>query len=629
MNLPDLPIFMDTAIYNLARDLYDPCLQWATSYDRGVGYFTSAWLRENSVGLSYFATNGGIARWLISPILDPADLDAMERGYSESENVLTAALLHDLAEIQTFLEEDTLNALAWLIADDILNIRVAVPTQHLNGGDFHPKFGIFRDSEGNSLAFTGSVNDSHKGTLNYEVISIFSTWKQTGEYVEVHAKRFEDLWDRKVPSVKVHDLPMAVRDGIIQLRSKMRPYTRKTNIVDGKNLWPHQASAVTKFLKAGHGVLEMATGTGKTRTALSVIKTLLAEGKIDRVIVSVDGTDLLDQWDRELLRNTNLTVSRQYGGNNDLPRFQIHGYGQALIISRDFLARHIHHFPNESFSKTLAIFDEVHGMGSPLMVKNLSGIISQFGFRLGLSATPEREFDEIGTKFIEDEIGPVIFQFGIDKAIRTGILSEFDYVPLEFRFTQEDEDKRRPLVRALLAATNSEHATDLDIEDIQRRLSAIRKLSVAKLPVFESYLARHPETLNRTIIFVETMEYGRLVQDVILRFTDNYHTYFGEDAKDNLVRFASGDLDCLITSRRISEGIDIRSVNNVVLFTADHARLQTIQRIGRCLRTDPGNPDKRARVIDFVESNQETDRNRKAWLTELSSVKREGTRHES
>src|SRR5690606_29116049 len=97
--------------------------------------------------------------------------------------------------------------------------------------------------------------------------------------------------------------------------------------------------------------------------------------------------------------------------------------------------------------------------------------------------------------------------------------------------------------------------------------------------------------------------------------------------------FAKGQLDCLLTCHRISEGIDIRSVNNIVLFASARARLETVQRLGRCLRVDPSNPNKRARVVDFIEHKPDdvddptgelgADEEREAWFLALSSLRHE------
>jgi ERCC4-related helicase len=71
---------------------------------------------------------------------------------------------------------------------------------------------------------------------------------------------------------------------------------------------------------------------------------------------------------------------------------------------------------------------------------------------------------------------------------------------------------------------------------------------------------------------------------------DDAYTYYADDQRENLINFATGALDSLITCHRISEGIDVQSTNNIVLFSAARARLETIQRMGRCLRVDPANP---------------------------------------
>jgi superfamily II DNA or RNA helicase len=87
----------------------------------------------------------------------------------------------------------------------------------------------------------------------------------------------------------------------------------------------------------------------------------------------------------------------------------------------------------------------------------------------------------------------------------------------------------------------------------------------------------------------------------------------------------------LITCKKISEGIDIKSVNNIILFSSDRGKLVTTQRIGRCLRTNPENINKIATIVDFVCVDTEKDSNemehsadmeRSEWLTQLSKTRR-------
>ena len=123
------------------------------------------------------------------------------------------------------------------------------------------------------------------------------------------------------------------------------------------------------------------------------------------------------------------------------------------------------------------------------------------------------------------------------------------------------------------------------------------------------------------------MEYGLLLQDVLSKYTDRYHTYYADDEKINLENFAAGKISCLLTCKKVSEGIDISTVTNIFLFASDRSRLVTTQRIGRALRLDKNNPDKVANVIDFVledksEGDTNADTERKEWLTELAKTRR-------
>ncbi|WP_080016900.1 DEAD/DEAH box helicase family protein [Bacillus cereus] len=621
-SLPNVPLTLNTSDNNFTLELFDPCLKWAKKYDRGVGYFTSGWIRSNAYGLSHFAANGGTARWITSPILDEEDLEALSNGLIKPDDInLVSSLKEEVKLLQTYLEEETRNAIAWLIYDEILEFRFAIPTKYLEGGDFHDKFGIFYSDE-EKLSFNGSVNDSKKGERNYESIKVFPTWKGLGDFVEDDIKRFERIWNNEDENLKVFDLPSAVRKDIFTLRTLERPYNlSKEKKLENK--WRHQDEAIRNFLNVGNGILEMATGTGKTRTALSIVNILHNNKSIKSAIVTVDGSDLLEQWSKEVGMWTNLTIYKQFSRHKEISGFLLNPENAVLIISREFLVEFIDHFTKKILNNSIIICDEVHGFGAPMLVNNLTGKIRTFKYRLGLSATPEREYDESGNIFIEKEIGEKVFEFCLEDAIRRGILCEFDYIPLEFELTEEDRKKIKTLIATHNAKKQAgEYVID---ENLYRDIARVKKVSKAKLPIFHSFLKSNRNILDRSIIFVETKEFGEAVQQILIRFEPNYHTYYGEDNRQNLLRFSNGELNCLITSKRISEGIDIRSVNNIILLSADKARIQTIQRIGRSLRLDPNNPNKRAAVVDFIQVSEDgnSDQDRKLWLNEMAKIKRE------
>lgn len=396
-----------------------------------------------------------------------------------------------------------------------------------------------------------------------------------------------------------------------------------------ENRWEHQEQAVRCFLREEKGILEMATGTGKTRTAIRIMKELFCQGAIDQAIVITMGNDLLAQWHRELLTHYKEAILfRWYGGYREFARFSLTGF-PCKILLLSMIPEHMETVlrkMREKGSRTLLVFDEVHRAGAVMSRKKLVPYLDSYRFRLGLSATPFREYDEEGTEFLESSIGPVIFRFGLEDAIRKGILCRFRYLTLPYELTAEEKKKKQKIIAKYAKMREVQHVAE---EDMYRELARVNKLASQKLSEFQKLLEVHPEILERCIIFVETREYGLGLQRILLRHTYRFHTYYGRDDSSNLIRFADGQIQCLITCKKISEGIDIHSVKHIVLFSSDRGKLQTMQRIGRSLRKEETNSDKTAVIVDFIYRgmvNEDTtaDQERARWLTGLSASGKDG-----
>jgi superfamily II DNA or RNA helicase len=257
---------------------------------------------------------------------------------------------------------------------------------------------------------------------------------------------------------------------------------------------------------------------------------------------------------------------------------------------------------------------------------SLRGLHQKIAYRLGLSATPVREYDEEGTGFICAEMGPVRFTFGLKEAIERGILVEFDYVPLSYSLSLDDRARLKAVYNK--KAARDREGSSMSKEELWTELSRVYKTAEYKPAVFQDYLKDHPEVVKNTIVFVEETAYGARVLPMIHRATPSYRTYYSGEDKAHLIAFSKGEIDCLITCHRISQGIDIQRLRNVILFSSARAKLETIQRIGRCLRYDPAKPDKRALVVDFIRDGEgnagleSADSEREQWLSDLSKVKR-------
>ena len=605
---------------DLVEDFFRPSLRHAREYWRAVGYFSSSAFEAFGAPLGEFVESEGRIRLITSVELSEADLQAIKTGTAKRE-ICTERLVRIINEEFVEGASNGTSRLVRLLELGRLEIRIAVPKT--GTGIYHEKIGIFLNS-GDYVAFTGSSNESRNAfENNRECIDVYTSW---GSASRAKRKRmhFEALWDRMDAGVDVYSFPEAAKQKLLRIRTKRddgRFFRPKMPAA-----WHHQAEAVKKFLAAERGVIEMATGTGKTRVALEILRALFERNEIDSAIVSTDGNDLLDQWFSQLQNSVGTipgrpVVSRHYGGIKQLDNFALENGSRILLVSRDPCARALRRLNSKTAGRTLLVHDEVHGLGSPGNRERLAGLSTNVRFRLGLSATPERAYDQDGNTFIKDHIGPVIMIFGLAEAIEHGILAPFHYFPLPYELTDGDRERIGAVYRRRSAKEAA--GEPMADEEFWIAIAQVYKTSEAKLPVFERFIEQRPHLLERCIVFVGTIDYGHSVMDIVQRFRPDIHTYFsGEDA-DTLRRFARGDLECLIACHRLSEGIDIRSLGTVILFSSDRARLATIQRLGRCLRVDPDNPQKVANVVDFVRNagddiDQNADELRRDWLAELS-----------
>jgi len=229
-------------------------------------------------------------------------------------NVVVKNILKScIPNIKEGLEVHTLSALAWLIADEVTEFKIAIPRNNLEHGEFHDKFGVFYDSNGNAICFSGSYNDSIQGTLNYESIKVFKSWvPEYRNLVISEIQRFNDLWNNQDKNIQVYDLPQAAKEEIIKFRKFDRPYknskegimnfvVENPGIPKNIKLRNYQNDAIEAWGNNDfHGIYEMATGTGKTRTAIGCLNELLKMETKLIVIIACPQSTLSQQWRGEI-----------------------------------------------------------------------------------------------------------------------------------------------------------------------------------------------------------------------------------------------------------------------------------------------------------------------------------------
>jgi len=649
---------------NIGKDLFAPCLKECTLYRRGTGFFRASALIAWAGAIDHVLKENVKIEVICSPVIaDKGFLEILKRNTDDRERKKTLQKLSDeivLTAVGFGLNPDRVDyrskLLSYLIANNQLEFRFAIPKNYIGHTDsyedrnlYHVKVGYFCFDDGSKVAFEGSVNESDSAhQYNTESASVFRSWIAGDEdRVKEVVDDLDRDWNRSNPHLEVFDLSKDAIRKIQESSPSQRPKAPSSPVPANPfvmappepapvlietNKWKHQDEAIKAFLLAKKGILNMATGTGKTRTALKIIAKLFLDKQIKTVIISTEGNDLLGQWlvqinglaaeNRGLFR-----VHKHFGSAagqtyREMNNFQLDYLNSILITSNSNLKSAIELLPAEAKGDVLLIHDEVHRIGSPTNRSSLKGLSTPLGWVLGLSATPEREYDDEGNKFIEEYIGPVVFQYDLKNAISDGILCPFNYHPIRYQPTLDDKENIASVFKQ--QAARAAAGTPMSDVELFIALSKVYKLSLAKIPLFDEFIKSHSEFLKRAIVFVEEKWYGDRVMEIIHKYRSDFHTYFSEDEVDTLKRFAKGDLECLITCHKVSEGIDITSLENVILFSSAKAKLETIQRIGRCLRVDPKNPGKVANVIDFIRIDNEkynTDDERLEWLSDLTSIK--------
>ncbi|MDN3548928.1 DEAD/DEAH box helicase family protein [Mucilaginibacter aquaedulcis] len=390
------------------------------------------------------------------------------------------------------------------------------------------------------------------------------------------------------------------------------------------SLRPYQLQAANNWKEAGYkGLLEMATGTGKTLTALSCARLLLEERGNLIVIILVPTLDLATQWATEtrqlLMSNVLLANSKNNSWYKEV-LMSMHSFQPSFSIITTyatFLTGKFQHLVKIMPSDTLIIADEVHNFGT---LKHIAAYPLNISYRLGLSATPERYFDAEGSKALYDYFNikdQPTFKFTMSEAIENGYLCEYYYYPKIVSLTDEELAGYKEISRKLMRFFNSSSQSLKDNSAVTSLLLKRKRIihnASNKLKVFREIMTELVENhtpLKYLLVYVPEgndkqvdEEDQRLIDTysaVIAReFRLNQHQFIGGTLnRDKILgQFASGAIDVLTAMKCLDEGVDVRRAEIAIFCSSTGNPRQFIQRRGRILRTHP--QKKFAIIFDMV-----------------------------
>ena len=610
------------------------CLKNSIRFDRAAGYFSSSGLSEAAQGFAHFLYADGKIRLIVSPNFEEKDYEFFTEIHSDKQQVIEHSLLRSIQEIEKKIDKDRFGVLAWMLDEGKLEIKIAVKVDK-NGkpqfGIFHEKSGIFYDEEGNAVAFTGSANETRGGLIsNFESIDVYLSWKEHEKNrVLSKADHFEKLWSNNTNLLEIYDLPSAVKKEIIRKKPISRPKkdpledsvtTGITKIKSDKPEIPdfiedrdYQSDAVEKWVTNDFvGLFEMATGTGKTITALIAAVELIKSKDRLFTLILVPSISLVEQWQKECSNFSFSKIVNVYKENSNwasdfqavLNSYQLENEKFPLIISTytSFKKSKFQSLSSQMPDDSLLICDEVHHLGANEAKKIIPNNITN---RLGLSATPHRHFDEGGTADILNYFNAIdapTFKLDLRDAINMGALCEYFLYIHEVHLSEEEYqdylDITKQIAKRYAIINGRIDGGDKRLEQLLIKRKKIINSANEKFQKVYNILEGIKEDkgeIKFTLVYCPEgkdefddkilHDYGKMLG---LRMDLHFKYFIGDtspnDRKKILKDFASGKIDAILAMKCLDEGIDVKRTEIAILVASSTNPRQYIQRRGRVLR---------------------------------------------
>lgn len=624
---------------DVINDFLIPCLNYSVMYKRAAGFFSSTALVKLSQGIAGLIRNNGKMQLVVSPDLSQEDIEAIKLGYEKKEDIINKRLLESIDEELTSTQKDRLNLMINLIEKGILDIKIAILNYGTDIGMYHEKIGIMEDEEGNKVAFTGSYNESLNSYVNnFESLDVYTNYSQDYNRVYQKEKDFDNLWNNSTEKLKVVEFPIAVKDKLFkkyynkdnvkseeQIIMEEKRNNEITPSMPNNFLRDYQNKAIDEWEKAKYnGVFDMATGTGKTLTALGACIRLFNNKEVKQlaIVIICPYTHLVEQWVEDL-ENYSFNPIVGYGSmknknwkeklKNQVMRYSL-GISRYLCFittnatfKTDFVQEELKKIETKN---VLFVADEAHNLGAQNLLSKLN---NKFQYRLALSATFERYNDEEGTSKLFKYFGSnYCIHYSLKEAIKNGMLTEYYYYPIITYLSEDELDEYIFLTNKIRKCITFDKNGKSKLNDTGKALLLKRAKIVAgamsKMTKVVSLLKKQQEErgITNTLIYcgattindisfkedvndeddVKQIDYLRkLIKDNIdLKIAKFTSTETTEERKYIKEQFIDKSINAIIAIKCLDEGVNIPSIETAYLLASSTNPREYVQRRGRVLR---------------------------------------------
>lgn len=601
---------------NIAKAFLIPALKCTKIYKRSVGFFSSGVFQPIMDGIVALSRNKGVIQLIASPKLTEQDINAISIGYAKREKIIKESFARDfIKELENF-DDIKLNLLAELIARGILDIKIAV-TETL--GDYHDKLGIMEDFDGNIIVFYGSANSSINGYQNnYEKIRVVKGWVSgDSESVDDELAEFDSLWNGTNQFVKVYSYQDGAKESIFKVIEQ-----RKNNLPDSDDtiqLRDYQKEAIQAWVDNNyHGFYVMATGTGKTWTAIYSAKELINHYP-SMIVICAPYKHLVKQWSEDvektfpkakiiLVSSENPRWDKQI--TEEIIRKQYVPDIQIIIISTiaSFKMKRFFKAISKYKEDKLLIVDEAHRFTErPMELKE------NFKYMLGLSATPFSGASALKGKELLDFFGGQVFNLPIEEALARGFLVPYYYYPIYVNAMPDEEQLFKHHTHIITSCFKNNRCInpDLLVKSLRNRLRVISMAAEKQQKIDE--IVGYIKEKDHFVVYCgdgrlfnsSSGEDIRHIQSVKRVLTENEFKSSQFTSQENISErmqlvdaFNKGEISALAAIRCLDEGINIPSIKSALILSSNDDYREFVQRRGRILRTYTGKES--ASIYDVI-----------------------------
>lgn len=607
----------------IADALIVPALKCTRNYCRSVGYFSSGVFDTIMDGIPAFVRNDGKIKMIASPKLSNDDIEAINMGYEERDRVIDNTFTREFLEEVENLDDARLALLAELIARGVLDIKIAV-TNTL--GDYHDKLGILEDFEGNKVVFYGSANSSKNGYRdNYDKIRVVKSWIDgQKDSVEDEVEEFDSLWNGKNKFVKVYEYRESAKKNLLQVMEYRKNVKNNNSMI---KLRDYQEQAIKAWVDHNfHGFFVMATGTGKTWTAIYSAKRLLEEHEAT-VVICAPYKHLVKQWaedvhvafpDAEIIMVSAENPSWDWQMSQAIIKKRYDASVQIIIIST------IISFNLERFTRTiekdssdkLLIVDEAHRF-----TKRDECLKEDYKYILGLSATPYSGKSALVGRELMKFFGGQVFELSIEVALKRKFLVPYYYKPIYVYATEEEEERFRKQSRTIASFFKGGKCIDPKglVKVLRNRLRVI-SMAQAKIDGIRDFISQIKEKDHVVVycgdgrLYDESGEEIRHIRHVKRTLNDMDYKASQFTASENMIErmelvdaFNKGEISALAAIRCLDEGINIPSIKSALILSSNDDYREFVQRRGRILRLYEGKESAVIYDVVVLPSNELTE----------------------